>query len=210
MTDGRPILPRALTVHPLAALGAALTTLSAVLFLLFFIAESVGWLENPYVGLLTFVLFPALFVLGLLLIPGGVWLARRRARQGKAPFEWPSLDLKDARVRGFVLLLAIATIVNTLLVTFASVEAVHYMDSPSFCGQVCHTQMEPHFVQWQRGPAHTKVACAGCHIGTGAQGFVMAKTRGTAQLIQVITGKYPTPVPSPVEYRPPTAQTCGR
>ena len=139
-----------------------------------------------------------------------MWLARRRARQGKAPFAWPSLDLRDARVRGWVLLFAIATVVNTLLVTAAGVEAIHYMDSPTFCGQVCHTQMEPHFVQWQRGPAHTKVACAGCHIGTGAQGFVMAKTRGTAQLIQVITGKYPTPVPSPIEYRPPTDQTCGK
>ena len=208
--DGRPILPRAFTAHPVAAFGTALTTLSAVLFVLLFIVESVGILENPYLGLLTFVLLPALFVLGLLLIPTGVWLARRRARQGKAPFAWPSLDLRDTRVRGWVLLLAIATVVNTLLVTAAGVEAIHYMDSPVFCGQVCHTQMDPHYVQWQRGPAHTKVACASCHIGTGAQGFVMAKTRGTAQLIQVITGKYPTPVPSPIEYRPPTDQTCGK
>ena len=84
--DGRPILPRAFTAHPVAALGAALTTLSAVLFVLLFVVESLGMLENPYLGLLTFVLLPALFVLGLLLIPVGVWLARRRARQGKAPF----------------------------------------------------------------------------------------------------------------------------
>ncbi|BCS32000.1 cytochrome c [Luteitalea sp. TBR-22] len=210
MTDGRPILPRAFTAHPLAALGAALTTLSAVLFLLFWIIESAGWLENPYLGLLTFVLLPALFVFGLVLIPAGLWLARRRERAGKGPFRWPSLDLTDARVRGWVFLIGIATILNTLLVTMAATEAVHYMDSPAFCGQVCHTQMNPHYVQWQRGPAHTKVACASCHIGTGAKGFVMAKTRGTAQLLHVITGKYPTPVPTPLEYRPPAEQTCGK
>ncbi|MGV3519792.1 MAG: cytochrome C [Luteitalea sp.] len=210
MTDGRPILPRAFTAHPLAALGAALTTLSAVLFILFFIAESAGWLENPYLGLLTFVLLPALFVAGLLLIPAGLWLARRRARQGKAPVSWPTLDLRDARTRGFVLLFAIATVVNTLLVTVASVEAIHYMDSPTFCGQVCHTQMEPHFVQWQRGPVHTKVACASCHIGTGAEGFIVAKTRGTAQLVQVLTGTFPRPVPTPVAHRPAAEQTCGK
>jgi hypothetical protein len=208
--DGRPILPRAFTAHPVAAFGTALTTVSAVLFVLFFLAESVGWFENPYAGLLTFVLFPALFVFGLLLIPAGLWLARRRARQGKAPLSWPTLDLRDARVRSWVLLLGIATIVNTLLVTAASVKAIHYMDSPVFCGQVCHTQMDPHYVQWQRGPVHTKVACASCHIGTGAQGFVMAKARGTAQLIHVITGKYPTPVPTPVAHRPPAEQTCGK
>jgi hypothetical protein len=210
VTDGRPILPRAFTAHPLAALGTALTTLSAVLFLLFFVVESAGWLENPYLGLLTFVLLPALFVFGLLLIPVGAWLARRRASRGLPELHWPTLDLKDTRVRGWVLLLAVATVLNTLLVTVASVQAIHYMDSPSFCGQVCHTQMEPHFVQWQRGPAHTKVACASCHIGTGAQGFVMAKARGTAQLLHVITGKFPTPVPTPVAHRPPAEQTCGK
>ncbi len=210
MTDGRPILPRALTAHPLAAFGTALTTVSAVLFLLLFIVESAGWLENPYLGLLTFVLLPALFVTGLLLIPAGTWLARRRAARGLPELRWPTLDLGDARVRGWVLLLAMATIINTLLVTAASVQAIHYMDSPSFCGQVCHTPMEPHFVQWQRGPLHTKVACASCHIGTGAEGFVMAKARGTAQLLHVITGTYPRPVPTPVAHRPPAEQTCGK
>ena len=170
--DGRPILPRAFTAHPVSAFGTALTTLSAVLFVLLFIVESVGILENPYLGLLNFVLLPALFIFGLVLIPVGIRLARRRAAQGKGEFNWPRLDLHDTRVRGWVLLLAIATVVNTLIVTAAGVEAIHYMDSPTFCGQVCHTQMDPHYVQWQRGPAHTKVACAGCHIGTGAEGFV--------------------------------------
>ena len=210
MSGSRSFVPRAFIAHPLAAAGAALTTVSAVLFLLFWIIESAGALENPYLGLLTFVLFPALFVLGLLLIPAGLWLARRRERQGKPAVSWPTLDLRDARTRGFVLLFAIATVVNTLLVTVASVEAIHYMDSPSFCGQVCHTPMEPHFVQWQRGPAHTKVACASCHIGTGAEGFVVAKARGTAQLLHVITGHYPRPVPTPVAHRPAAEQTCGK
>ena len=205
--DGRAILPRALTAHPLAGFGTALTTLSAVLFVLLWILESAGWIDNPYLGLFTFVLIPALFLIGLLCIPAGVWLARRRERRGLPV--WPALDLKDARVRGWLLLLVVATVLNTLLVTAASVEAIHYMDSPTFCGQVCHTPMEPHFVQWQRGPAHTKVACASCHIGTGAAGFVAAKTRGTEQLLHVITGTYPRPVPTPVAHRPAAEQTCG-
>jgi hypothetical protein len=210
VTDGRPILPRAFTAHPLAALGTALTTLSAVLFVVCFVIESAGWVENPYFGLLSFVLIPALFVFGLILIPIGARLARRRASRGLPETRWPTLDLKDSRVRAWVLLVVVATVVNTLLVTSASVKAIHYMDSPSFCGQVCHTQMEPHFVQWQRGPLHTKVACASCHIGTGAEGFVVAKMRGTAQLYQVLTGTYPTPVPTPVPHRPPAEQTCGK
>ena len=210
MADRGSNLPGAFIAHPLTAAGAAITTVSAVLFVLLWIAESAGWLENPYLGLLTFVLLPGLFVLGLLLIPFGLWLARRRTRRGLPPLAWPTLDLGDARVRTFVLFGLLATIVNTLLVGVASVEAVHYMDSPTFCGAVCHTPMEPHFVQWQRGPAHTRVACASCHIGTGASGFVTAKARGTAQLLHVMTGEYPRPVPTPVAHRPPAEQTCGR
>jgi hypothetical protein len=58
VTDGRPNLPRALTAHPLAALGAALTTLSAVLFLLLWIIESAGRFENPPSGFLSLALPP--------------------------------------------------------------------------------------------------------------------------------------------------------
>ncbi len=210
MTNGWPVLPRAVTAHPVSAFGTALTTVSAVLVLLLWVLESIGWLENPYLGLLTFVLLPALFALGLLCIPLGLWLARRRERRGLPAVSWPTLDLRDARVRGWVLLFVLATVLNTLLVTVASVQAVHYMDSPSFCGEVCHTPMTPHFVQWQQGPAHTKVACASCHIGSGASGFVSAKARGTAQLWHVITDSYPRPVPTPVAHRPPAEQTCGK
>ena len=210
MTNGRTILPRALTAHPVAAFGTALTTVCAVLVLFLWILESVGWLENPYLGLLTFVALPALFALGLFCIPLGLWLARRRERRGLPAVSWPTLDLRDARVRGWVLFVVLATVLNTLLLTVAGVQTVHYMDSPSFCGQVCHTPMTPHFVQWQQGPAHTKVACASCHIGSGASGFVTAKARGTAQLWHVITGSYPRPVPTPVAHRPPAEQTCGK
>ncbi|MCC6161740.1 MAG: cytochrome C [Acidobacteria bacterium] len=209
MIDSRPLLPRALTAHPVAALGTALTTVSAGLFLLSLLAEALGWLQNPYIGLLTFIALPAFFIMGLLLIPIGAWRARRRASRGLPELQWPTLDLRDARVRGWMLLLAVATVLNTLIVSAAGMQAVHYMDSPSFCGQVCHTQMDPHFVQWQLGPAHTKVACASCHIGPGPEGFVLAKARGTSQLIQVITGTYPTPVPTPVAHRPDANVTCG-
>ena len=59
-----------------------------------------GLFENPYAGLVVFVAFPALFVLGLLLIPLGMWLQRRKLRRDPGRHvDWPVLDFRARRVR---------------------------------------------------------------------------------------------------------------
>jgi hypothetical protein len=68
--------------HPLAFAGAVLTTVSAVLFVVSLLLELVGFHTSPYLGILTFLVLPAAFVVGLALIPAGAWLARRRAARG--------------------------------------------------------------------------------------------------------------------------------
>jgi hypothetical protein len=51
--------------HPVSVAGAALVTLSAVLFLFVFVLDLFGWHTNLYPGIVFFVALPALFVLGL-------------------------------------------------------------------------------------------------------------------------------------------------
>src|ERR1700761_7184318 len=43
-----------------------------------------GTPKDPYLGLLTVFALPGLFFLGLILIPLGIWLARRRHKVGDA------------------------------------------------------------------------------------------------------------------------------
>jgi hypothetical protein len=57
--------------HPVTAAGMVLTTISAVLFVFLWSLKSFGWIGNPYLGLFAFIATPALFVLGLLVIPLG-------------------------------------------------------------------------------------------------------------------------------------------
>jgi hypothetical protein len=59
--------------HPLSLLGMALTTISAVLFLFVYLADAFGLHTNPYMGIVFFLIMPAFFVLGLVLIPIGVF-----------------------------------------------------------------------------------------------------------------------------------------
>ena len=201
---GRATLAR----HPLAVAGALLTTVSAVVFIALVIAAAAGLFEHPYAGLLVFVVVPGLFLLGLLLIPLGMWLeARRLRRHPEAPREWPVFDLRKPATRRAMLAVIALTAVNIVIVSLAAKGAMHWMDTPSFCGQACHLPMHPQFTAWQSAP-HAEVTCTQCHVGEGAKALVRAKMAGTRQLYHVITNQIPKPIPGVADMRP-ALETCG-
>ena len=186
-----------------------LTTVSAVLFLVVFLADLFGLHTNPYLGILFFLVLPGVFLFGLALIPLGAWVERRRRAKGKAPSEihWPRVDLNDPAQRRTAVLIFALTMANVVIVSLAAYRGVEYMDSVAFCGQVCHTVMKPEFVAYQDGP-HARVTCVECHIGSGASWFARSKLSGTRQLFAVALNTYSKPIPSPVENLRPARDTC--
>jgi hypothetical protein len=195
--------------NPLTLFGGWLTTVSALLFLAVFFADLFGLHTNPYIGIVFFLVLPGVFVFGLVLMPIGVFRSRRRERLGKPALQvaWPVIDLNRPRARRIAGLLIALTFTNIVVISLAAFRGVEYMDSPPFCGQVCHTVMEPEFTAYQAGP-HARVHCVACHIGPGAPWFVRSKLSGTRQLFAVALKTYPTPVPSPVENLRPARDTC--
>lgn len=202
-------LPRLVLVrNPLSLVGAVLVTVSAVVFFILYLIELLGYFRNPYAGLLVFVAVPALFVLGLLLIPiGMIWEGRRLGAALEGARRWPLIDLNDSTHRRLTLFVAAATLANSLILSIAGYGAVHYMESPSFCGQTCHEPMEPEFTAYQTGP-HSRVGCVACHVGAGATYFARAKLSGTRQMLAVLGGNYSKPIPSPVHTLRPARDTC--
>jgi nitrate/TMAO reductase-like tetraheme cytochrome c subunit len=198
----------ALARHPLAVAGALLTTVSAVVFIALVIAAIAGLFEHPYAGLVVYVVVPGLFLLGLLLIPLGMWLEARRLRHHpEATRDWPVFDLRQPTTRRTVLAVIALTAVNIVIVSLAAKGAMHWMESPSFCGQACHLPMHPQFTAWQAAP-HSEVTCTQCHVGEGATALVRAKLAGTRQLYHVLTNQVPKPIPGVADMRP-ALETCG-
>lgn len=195
--------------HPLTLAGIVLTTMSAVSFLGFFVIDLFGVHANPYLGIVAFIALPAIFVLGLTLIPVGVWLARRRSLRGLGPalLEWPRVDLNRTRTRQVVFAVAVLTPVNFLILSLAAYKGVEAMDSDGFCGQVCHQVMEPEFVAHQSGP-HSRVACVTCHIGSGAESFMKAKVNGVHQVYAVLLNTHRRPIPTPVTNMRSAPEVC--
>jgi nitrate/TMAO reductase-like tetraheme cytochrome c subunit len=195
--------------HPLAIVGAVVATASAVVFITLVIAMLAGMFTNPYAGLVIFIGIPAGLVLGLLLIPAGMWLERRRLLRDPAAInEWPVVDFRRPQVRRAALMIAAVTAVNIVLILLAGYGGLHAMETPAFCGQACHTPMRPQFQAWQ-GAVHSGVACVDCHIGEGAAALVHAKLSGVRQLVMVATGSYPRPIPPGAKMAPGAqAETC--
>src|SRR4026208_1014613 len=153
--------------HPLTIIGAAITTLSAVVFVFVYLLDLFGMHTNPYIGIVFFLIMPAIFIFGLLLIPLGMWRERKARLAGKTlTTRWPVINLNDARTLRMTLVIALLTIVNVLIVSPAAFRGIEDMDPGSCCGQACHEVMQPEFAAYQAGP-HARVRCVECHIGSG-------------------------------------------
>ena len=122
--------------NPLSLLGVVVVT-TATIFIIF-LAPTIwgGTVENPYMGIVAFLMVPAIFIVGLLLIPLGIYLRRRRARrEGTDLASFPPLDLRNADFRRLLIFVGATTIVNMVIVGQFAYGSVNYMDSVEFCGR---------------------------------------------------------------------------
>jgi hypothetical protein len=187
-------------------LGATLATVSAWMVLLFIFLGAVGRLNNPYQGMIAFLILPAFFVAGLLIIPIGLWLQRRRRRLGLTPAPLV-VDFRDPATREAAAIVIILTLVNFGIVGAVSYQGYQYTESTQFCGQVCHSVMQPEYTAYIASP-HSRVRCTECHIGPGAPWFVRAKLSGLRQVYNTLVDAYPRPIPVPVHNLRPSRDTC--
>jgi len=90
-----------LTRHWVSLVGIALLATAIISWLFVLPLQIRGHVDNPYVGIVVFLILPLIFFAGLVLIPVGIFLSKRQIRQGLAE---PSFDRKTAlrRVAGFV------------------------------------------------------------------------------------------------------------
>ena len=195
--------------NPISLIGAVLTTSAAITMIAFWGYELVhSGPTRPYAGIVFFFILPAIFVLGLALMPLGGLLRRYRLKQqGRLPHVYPTIDLRQPMLQRALVLVVIMTFINVALMGTASYKAVEHMDSVEFCGQTCHSVMAPEYTAYLNSP-HSRVACVDCHIGSGAPWFVRAKISGVRQLFAVNLKTYSRPIPSPVHNLRPSRDTC--
>ena len=143
-----------LTRNVISLLGAILAAISLANIVLLFLMALVSKTASPYLGVLTYMVLPAFLILGLLLIPLGMWCERRR-RRTVAPGEIPRLpriDLNVAAQRSAFVFFVAFSVFFIMLSAEGSYRAYQFTESVRFCGQLCHTVMEPEYTAYLQSP----------------------------------------------------------
>ncbi|HXG52646.1 MAG TPA: NapC/NirT family cytochrome c [candidate division Zixibacteria bacterium] len=198
---------RDLLRHPLSLSGAGVVLLSAASIAILFVIEVITGRSNPYIGVFIYMIYPALLLLGMVMIPVGAALQRRRRARGEGLPPYPVINLNDARTRGALFFIVVSGLFLMGFISTLAYQAYHFTDSVVFCGELCHSVMEPEYTAYQASP-HARVTCAECHVGPGAGWYVRSKLAGAYQIYSVLFEKYPRPIPTPVHSLRPAQETC--
>jgi hypothetical protein len=193
-----------LTRHWLSLVGAALVTTAGISWLFVLPQQLRGHVENPYVGIIVFLILPIVFFAGLALMAVGIYISKRHIRAGLPD---AGFDRKVALQR-LAWFFGLTTLANVLIGTQLTYRAVSYMETPQFCGSSCHT-MVPELAAYRNSP-HSRVECVGCHVAPGMAGWVDSKTNGLRQLFETVLRTAPKPIPSALETNRlvPARETC--
>ncbi len=192
-------------------IGAIIATVTFPVLLVSAVLDLQGVVHNPYFGFIIYMVLGPLFITGLVLVFLGLFFFKGKEDVGIFTYDY----LKDQftaperfkKVRKLIILATALTVLNIFVIALISYTGYHYTESVGFCGQFCHTVMEPEYVAYQNSP-HSRVRCVDCHIGEGAQWFVKSKISGARQLAAVALKTYSTPIETPVHGLRPARDTC--
>ena len=203
-----PPVPGNLMKNPISLIGLALAAVALVNIILLVLIDVLGNQPSPYIGILAYMVAPGIMFFGLILIPLGIVIERRRRlRHAGVPHSFPSLDLNNPAQRSTLAFVLSFVVIFSLMSAVGSYKAYEFTDSVEFCGQLCHTVMHPELTAYKASP-HARVACVDCHVGSGASWYVKSKLSGLRQVYYTALGTYPRPIPTPVQNLRPAQQTC--
>jgi hypothetical protein len=200
-----------LTRSPIGLVGTTLAGTSGFLIVTLILWEAIGERQHPYLGIITYMVLPVFFILGLTLIVVGIRRQRRRIaaqlESGEIRLaEFPVIDLNDDRTRAWLMSAGAFGATAAVILAMATAKGVEYVDSNAFCGETCHV-MQPEYTAYQRSP-HARVHCVECHVGSGTRFFLKAKVSGVRQVVRLWTDTYERPIPTPVHDLRPASATC--
>jgi hypothetical protein len=78
-----------------------------------------------------------------------------------------------------------------------------------FCGQFCHTVMEPEYIAYQNSP-HSRVPCVDCHIGSSAGVLTKSKLSGIRMIFATLFNRFDRPIATPISSLRPTREVCEK
>jgi thiosulfate reductase cytochrome b subunit/nitrate/TMAO reductase-like tetraheme cytochrome c subunit len=198
----------ALFYNPITLTGSIVSLISFVLIIFLMTLAFFSEINNPYIGIVTFVILPLFLLSGIAAVIFGIFRENRRFLSMEySNRRMPVIDLNKPKHQVATLFISVGTIVFLSMTIFGSFKAYEYTDSDDFCAKVCHKVMEPQYSAYMRS-THYNVGCVKCHIGPTANWTTKSKLAGAYQVYQVLANVYPKPLASPIDHLRPEESTC--
>lgn len=196
------------TQNWISLVGITIAAISFFMAVFLFTISQLLLAKGNYLGLVTYIILPMIMIVGLLFVPIGMVVKRKKMQQtGETPEGWPRIDLNDSRYRNAFFIFVIGSTILLFASAIGSYEAFHFTESVEFCGELCHSVMEPEHVAYQYS-SHAKVACVDCHVGSGVDWYARSKLSGLHQVIAVLSNSYQKPISTPIANLRPARETC--
>jgi len=194
--------------NPVSAVGGSLAFASFVTILFLTFLDVLQTTSPAYIGIIAYVVLPLPLLIGILLFIIGIRRERKRIRRGlpasKLVF---TVDFNSTRHRRAAAVLGTAAVLFFVFTAYGSYRVFEWTESVEFCGEMCHSVMEPEYTAYQHSP-HARVACVECHVGSGAGWYVQSKLSGAYQVYSVLAKAYSQPIPTPISNLRPARETC--
>ena len=120
----------------ISLIGAVLAVTALVSIVLLLLLELTSSTDQPYLGILLYILFPGVMLFGLVIVLlGGIkerW--RRRKMSPEEILAYPILDLNGPRRRRTFFIFLAASFIFLMASAFGSYRAFEYSESVEFCG----------------------------------------------------------------------------
>lgn len=194
--------------NPISLIGAVIAVFNTAFIVFLSVIEAFSRRVHPYADLVIWLILPALILLGVVLIIIGIKRERRKERAGvQVERRFLTVDFSDPKHRRTVVVLLTGFLLLSLLYAFAGYKTYEFTESKTFCGMMCHRVMGPEF-RAHAYSVHAEIGCVDCHVGPGLQYFLLYKLRGTKELFDLISDRYPRPIPTPIKDLRPSQDVC--
>jgi nitrate/TMAO reductase-like tetraheme cytochrome c subunit len=186
----------------------ACCTAAGIFFLL------IGFMDSGESGYAVLLVLPPLLLAGLALALIVVGLVRERWRHRQERhssfLERIVVDPLELVRRTGPLVIGFGLTAGTFGLLGAgagSLAVVEYSESNEFCGEFCHSVMNPEASAYEHS-SHARIDCVECHVGEGGDSYIRAKLGGLRQLWAFTTGDISRPIHTPIPNRRLSREMC--
>lgn len=196
-------LPKSI-YNNISAIGAILIVGSIIELILQFFILIFSNQSGYFLGVFLFVFAPINLFLGVILILTGI---KKKERTNKLKMQDGELDDEYISQRNALVVFIVGLGIFFIVIMIGNIKTMNFANSDAFCGEVCHSAMEPEFITYKNSK-HDDVSCIHCHYNEDDDLLLKSKLAALRQITTILGGNYNLPLSTPSHTLRPIRSTC--